>query len=203
MRSLPALRTGGVTLGPTKLDGTTMIRSFFFILGVLFAALIVFCGSFLSNLALAIDREGTVNEALAVKITRELSQTWSIGDIKPYYAKSIAANLNQQEAQQSLDALKELGALRYVDDVTHRSRWTKEALGQMTSLSRAAAIFSEMLSKTVTVTFVAKFATGRARVTAELRSEGGVMRLWHLKIDSLDRPRRAPKRKTRSKISLA
>ncbi|MEE8100021.1 MAG: hypothetical protein V3T13_08805, partial [Hyphomicrobium sp.] len=93
--------------------------------------------------------------------------------------------------------------LRYVDDVTHRSRWTKEAFGQMTSPSRAAAIFSQMLSKSVTVTFVAKFATGRARVTAELRSEGGVMRLWHLKIDSLDRPRRAPKRKTRSKISLA
>lgn len=180
-----------------------MIRSFFFILGVLFAALIVFCGSFLGNLALAIDREGTVNEALAVKITRELSQTWSIGDIKSYYAKSIAANLGRPEAQQSLDALKELGALRYVDDVTHRSRWTKEAFGQMTSLSRAAAIFSEMLSKTVTVTFVAKFATGRARVTAELRSEGGVMRLWHLQIDSLDRPRRAPIRKARPKISRA
>lgn len=180
-----------------------MIRSFFFILGVLFAAFIVFCASFLGNLALEIDREGMANEALAVRITRELSQTWSIGDIKPYYAKSIAANLSRPEAQQSLDALKELGALRYVDDVTQHSRWTKEALGQMTSPSRAAAIFSEMLSKTTLVTFVGKFATGRARVIAELRSEGGIMRLWHLQIDSLDRPRRAPLRKPRPKISRA
>ncbi|MGI9403812.1 MAG: hypothetical protein ACR2OF_04800 [Hyphomicrobium sp.] len=73
----------------------------------------------------------------------------------------------------------------------------------MTSPAQAAAILSEMLRKTVTVTFVGKFATGRARVTIELRSEDGVMRLWHLQIDSLDRPRRAPIRNARPKISHA
>ena len=182
---------------------TGMIRSIFFILGVLFAALIVFCGSFLGSLALEIESEGPANEELAVKITRELSQNWSIGDIKPYYAKSIASNLSRPEAQQSLDALKGLGALRYADDISHRTRWTKEALGQMTSLAQAAAILSEMLSKSVTVTFVGKFATGRARVTIELKSEDGAMRLWHMKIDSLDRPRPAPVRNASPKISFA
>ncbi|MGI9403813.1 MAG: hypothetical protein ACR2OF_04805 [Hyphomicrobium sp.] len=79
-----------------------MIRSFFSILGVLFAALIVFCASFLTSLALEINREGPPNKELAVKITRELSQTRSVRDIKPYYAKSIAANLSRPEAQRSL-----------------------------------------------------------------------------------------------------
>lgn len=192
-----------MNLRPRNRDGTAMIRSFFFILGVLFAALIVFCASFLANLALVIDREAAANEALAIKITGELSQNWSIGDIKPYYAKSIAPNLSRPEAKQSLDVLKGLGALRYADDVTVSSRWTQEALGQMTSPSRAAEILSEMLSKTVTITFVGKFATGRARVIAVLRSEDGAMRLWHLQIDSLDRPRRAPVRQARPKISHA
>lgn len=180
-----------------------MIRSIFSILGVFFAALIVFCGSFLGSLALEIKSEGTANEKLAVKITRELSQNWSISDIKPYYAKSVAANLVQPEAQHSLDAFKGLGALRYVDDVTHHSHWTAEAFDQITSPAEAAALFSEMLSKTVTVTFVGKFATGRARITVELKSEDGAMRLWHLRIDSLERPRRAPVKNSRPKISFA
>jgi hypothetical protein len=180
-----------------------MIRSFFSILGVLSAALIVFCASFLGSLALSIDREGPGNEALAVKITRELSRTWQLRDIKPYYAKSIAAILNRPEAQQAMNALRGLGALRYADDVTRRSRWSDETFGQMTSPSEAAAILSEVLSKTVTVSFVGKFATGRARVTIELRSEDGAMRLWHLHIDHLDRPRPAPIRNSRPKISFA
>jgi len=180
-----------------------MIRSFVSILGVLTAALIVFCASFLGSLALSVDRDGPGNEALAVKITRELSRTWQVRDLKPYYAKSIAANLNRPEAQQALDALRGLGALRYTDDVTRRTSWTRETFGQMTSPGQVAAILSEILSKTVTVSFVGKFATGRARVTIELRSEDGAMRLCHIHIDSLDRPRPAPIRTPRSKISFA
>jgi len=180
-----------------------MIRSIFSILGVLIAAIIVFSASFFGCVALDIDRQSPSNQALAVNITRELSQRWSLHDIKPYYAKSIASNRSFPEAQRSLDALKGLGSLRDVNDVTQRLRWTKEAMFQMTSPARAAAIISEILSKTVTVTFVGKFATGRARVTVELRSENGTMRLWHLQIDRLDRPRPAPVRPAYPKISHA
>jgi len=190
-------------LGPRNQDGTDMIRSIFSILGVLFAAIIVFSASFFGSVALDIDRQSPSNQTLAVKITRELSLRWSLLDIEPYYAKSIASNRSFPEAQRSLDALKGLGPLRDVNDVSHRSRWTKEAMFQMTSPARAAAIISEILSKTVTVTFVGNFATGRARVTVELRSENGAMRLWHLQIDSIDRPRPAPIRTTYPKISHA
>lgn len=187
----------------TSRDGTGMIRSFFFVLGVVFAALIMFCGSFFGRIALEIDGEGPANEELAVKITRELSHSWSVRDIKPYYAKSIAAHLHWPEAQQSLDGLRGLGPLRYVDDVTQRTRWTRASFGQMTSPAQAAAIISELLSKTATVTFVGKFATGRARVTMELRSEDGAMRLWHLQIENLDRRRHAPITNPHPKISHA
>jgi len=95
-------------LEPTSRDATGMIRSFFFVLGVVFAALIMFCGSFFGRIALEIDGEGPANEELAVKITRELSHSWSVRDIKPYYAKSIAAHPNSRPgaraSQWSLEA---------------------------------------------------------------------------------------------------
>lgn len=42
---------------------------------------------------------------------------------------------------------------------------------------------SPTCSKSVKVTFVAKFANGFAHVTIELRSEGGAMKLWRLQVD--------------------
>ena len=54
----------------------------------------------------------------------------------------------------------------------------------------AAERLAELLSKTVKVTFVAKFASGFANVTVELKSEGGRMKLWRLQIDGRKAPRR-------------
>ena len=63
-----------------------MLRTFFSCLGVLFAALIVFCASFLGNVAADIDATGADYEKLAVEVTRELSRTWTLADIEQHYA---------------------------------------------------------------------------------------------------------------------
>jgi hypothetical protein len=173
-----------------------MIRTFFAGLGVLFALLMVFCASFLGKLAFELKTQGPAYEKLAVDITRELSRAWSIEDIRSHYASALAHKLGGPAAQRSVDALKPLGPLRYVDDLTHRTRFTRDTLREIASPAAAAEVLAELLSKTVKVSFVAKFANGFAGVVIELKSEGGKMKLWHLQIDGQsplpDGPRRAP-----------
>lgn len=170
-----------------------MIVKFFAGLGVLFTALLIFSASFLGNLAFELQAQGPRYEKLAVDITRDLARSWSVNDIKPHYADAVAHRLGGLAAQPTFDALKPLGPLLYVDDLTHRTRWTHQSLRQLKSPAAAAEMLAELLSKTVHVTFVAKFTSGLARVTVELRSEGGTMKLWHLQIDSRDRLPRAPR----------
>lgn len=165
-----------------------MLRTFFSALGVMFAAIIVFCASFLGNLAVDIDKHATEYETLAVDITRELSRTWSLADIETRTAK--AANDERGPAtQQALDAMKPLGALLYADDLAHTTRWTASSWSEMRSPAVAAERLAELLSRTVKVTFVGKFAGGLADVTAELKSDGGRMKLWRLQINSRDKIR--------------
>jgi hypothetical protein len=165
-----------------------MLRTFFSALGVLFAALIVFCASFLGNLAVNIDKHAAEYESLAVDITRELSHTWSLADIETRCAKA-ATDEAGPAAQQALDTLKPLGALLYADDIAHKTRWTRSSWSEMRSPAVAAERLAELLRRTVKVTFVAKFAGGFANVTAELKSEGGRMKLWRLQIDSREKIR--------------
>jgi len=165
-----------------------MLRKFFTALGVLFAALIVFCASFLGNLAVNVDRHGAEYETLAVDITRELSRTWSMADIETRTAKGASDEMGAA-TQQTLDALKPLGVLLYADDIAHRTRWTGSSWSELRSPALAAERLAELLNKAVKVTFVAKFAGGLANVTAELKSEGGRMKLWRLQIDSRDKIR--------------
>lgn len=194
---MPVPRAGrALALQATDRDATAMIRKFFAGLGVLFALLIVFCASFLGKLAFELQAQGPAYERLAVDIARELSRAWSVEDIKSHYASAVTHKLSGPAAQQSVNGLKPLGPLRYVDDLTHRTRWSRDSLRELASPAAAAEMLAELLSKTVKVHFVAKFANGFADVTVKLKSEGGRMKLWHLEIDGQSPlpagPRRAP-----------
>lgn len=164
-----------------------MIRTFFAGLGVLFATLLVFSASFVGNLAFELNTRGPDYERLAVDITRDLARAWSIDDIAPRYADAVAHAHGGLRAQAPLAALKPFGNLLYADDVAHSTRWSRQSLRQLRSPAAAAEMLAGLLSKTVHVTFLAKFANGVARVSVELRSEGGAMKLWHLQIESRDR----------------
>jgi len=179
-----------------------MTRTIFAALGVVFALILVFCASFLGRLAYDMHATAPTYEKLAVDITRELASAWSVDKIKTRYAAAVAGRLNVSAARRPFEALKPLGALRYVEDVTLETRWTRASFSELSSPAAAAGLLSELLSKTVHVSFFAKFANGRARVTVKLRSEGGQMKLWHLQIDSRDPLPNAPRR-NRQAISRA
>lgn len=176
-----------------------MVRNFFSILGVAFTALMIFCATFLGRLGAELQDQGPAYEKYAVDITRTLSQTWSVADISQHYALAVAYKMSGPAAQASLDRLKSLGQLRYVSDVTRRTRWSRETFQSLNTPASAAGALAELLSKTVRITFVAKFANGFADVTIELKDEDGQMKLWHLQIDSRDMvpltPRALPQRR--------
>jgi hypothetical protein len=160
-----------------------MLRTLLAALGVLFAAIVVFCVSFLGNIAADIERDGPDYEQLAVTITRDVSRAWKVADVEPHYSEAAKAEAGVP-TQKALDALKPLGSLLYADDLAHQARWSRTSWLGIVSPADAAQRLSELLSKTVTVTFVGKFAKGFADVRAEFRSEGGRMKLWRLQIDS-------------------
>jgi hypothetical protein len=159
-----------------------MLRTFFASLGVLFAAILVFCASYFGNVAADIRHHGTDYEKLAVAITRELSRTWSLTDIEAHYAEDARSEL-APVLDASLDGLKPLGVLLYADNVEVETLWSR-GLGQARSPAAVAERVAELISRSVKVKFVGKFAGGLADVTAELRREQGKMKLWRLKIDS-------------------
>jgi hypothetical protein len=174
-----------------------MVRTLFAGLGVIFALLIVFCASFLGRVAVELDTQSAAHERLAVDITRDLARAWSVKDIRAHYSASVSHSLDSPSAQEPFNALRPLGPLRYAEDPEVRTGWTRDSLRRVTSPAAAAELLAELLSKTVRVTFLAKFANGFAHVTVELRNEGGTMKLWHLRIDSQepfrDRRRRRPR----------
>ncbi len=172
-----------------------MIRTFFAGLGVVFTLLIVFCASFLGRLAYEQGAQAPAHQRLAVAITRDLSRAWSVKDIRAYYAGTVGHRLSAAGAQQPFNALKPLGSLRYVDDTEVATGWTRGSLARVTSPAAAAELMAELLSKTVRVSFLAKFANGFAHVTVELRHEGGAMKLWHLQIDSREPLPSAPRQR--------
>ena len=176
-----------------------MVRNFFSIMGIIFMALMIFCATFIGRLGAELEDQGPAYEKLAADIVRQLSQTWSVTDIKDHYALAVAHRMSGPDAQASLDKIKSLGQLRYVSDVTRRTRWSRETLKSLDTPASAAEALAELLSKTVRITFVAKFANGFADVTVELKGEGNQMKLWHLQIDGRDmlprKPRPLPRRR--------
>jgi hypothetical protein len=174
-----------------------MIRAFFSALGVLFAALLIFCASFLGRLGTEMRQQEPAYRKLAVDITRELSRTWRVQSIKAHYTSTLAARLDDRAAQAPFDALRPLGPLRYADDVTLATGWSLAEAANVNSPAAAAEFAARLLRKSVRVSFLAKFANGFANVTLELRNEGGRMKLWHLQIDShepLPHKQRAPRK---------
>jgi len=163
-----------------------MVRTLFAALGVVFAALILFCASFFGRLALELRGQGPAYEQLAVSIARDLSKSWSVADIKQTFAAPVAYKLGGAAAQATFTALSPLGQLRYVDEVAHTTRWDAAGWTELTSPAAAAEMLADVLNKSVRVTFVAKYANGFAHVTVELRSDGGAMKLWRLQIDGQD-----------------
>ncbi|HEY7669082.1 MAG TPA: hypothetical protein VH852_00450, partial [Hyphomicrobium sp.] len=135
------------------------------------------------------------HERLAIEITRDLSSAWSVKDIRSHYASAVDHGLGTPGAQEPLNALKPLGPLRYADDPEVHTGWSRESLNRATSPAAAAELLAELLSKSVRVSFLAKFANGFARVSMELRNEGGTMKLWHLQIDSREPLPSAPRRR--------
>lgn len=176
-----------------------MVRTFFSILGVAFMALMIFCATFIGRLGAELTEQGPAYDKLAVNIVRTLSQSWSVTDIKQHYAMAVAHKMSSPDAQASLNKLKSLGPLRYVSDVTRRTRWSRDTFKSLETPAAVAEALAELLSKTVRITFVAKFANGFADVTIELKGDGREMKLWHLQIDSRDmvplKPRPLPRRR--------
>ncbi len=119
-----------------------MFRNLFAGLGIVFAVILVFTASFLGGLAWEMHSKGPAYEKLAVDITRELSRDWQAQDIKNHYAFAVAHRLSSPSNQRSLDRLKPLGALRYVDDVTRRTRWTRDSLFDLKSSADAAEMLA-------------------------------------------------------------
>jgi hypothetical protein len=163
-----------------------MVRTFFAGLGVVFAALILFGAGFFGRLALELSAQGPAYEKLAVDITRDLSKQWSAADIKQHFAAPMASKLGGRGAQATFGALKPLGQLRYVDGIVHTTRWDSAGWTELTSPAAGAEMLADVLTKTVRVAFVAKFANGFAHMSIELKSDGGVMKLWRLQIDGQD-----------------
>ena len=160
-----------------------MVRTVFTGLGVVFAALILFCASFFGRLALELSAQGPAYEKLAVEITRDLSKSWSMADIKQHFAAPAADKLGGPAAQATFAALAPLGQLRYADEVRHTTPWDTAGWTELTSPAAAAEMLADVLNTSVRVTFVAKFANGFAHVTVELKRDGGAMKLWRLQID--------------------
>lgn len=164
-----------------------MLRTFFSGLGLLFAALMVFSASFLGNVAADLDARDAEYEALTVNATRELARTWKLADIQGLYAADAREELLPVLGA-TLDGLKPLGPLLYADDVRVETRWSRNFWREVTSPAIAAERLADLINRSVKVTFVGKFAGGMADVTAELKREGGRMKLWRLRIDSREKP---------------
>jgi hypothetical protein len=106
-----------------------------------------------------------------------------MADTKQHYAAAATYKLGSASAQETFAALKPLGQLRYVDDMTHSTRWDHAGWTELKSPAAGAEMLADVLNKSVRVTFIAKFANGFAHVSIELRSEGGAIKLWRLQVD--------------------
>jgi hypothetical protein len=165
-----------------------MLRTIFSAFGVMFAALLVFSASFLGNVAADLDRRGADYEALAVEVTRELSRTWKLADIREHYVADARDEL-MPVFDADLGDLKPLGPLLYADAVRIERRWSRGLWQDVTSVGSAAERLADLINRAVKVSFVGKFAGGLADVTAEFKREAGVMKLWRLRIESREKPK--------------
>jgi hypothetical protein len=178
-----------------------MLRTFFSALGVALSALLLFCGSFLANVAIGIDRNSGTYEAMAVDITRELAHNWKLSAIETHYADEARRELSPV-LDADLHSLKLLGPLLHVDDVKVEPRWTLSSERRPYAPGLLADRLAALINRSVKVTFTGKFAGGLASVSAELKREDGALKLWRLRIESSSSPS-PPERPERRVISHA
>lgn len=164
-----------------------MARTFFSALGVLFMALVLFASSFLGNVAADIDNRREEYGARAVAVMRELSRTEKRTAIEAHFAEGAREDVLPMLGA-DLHDLKLLGPLLYADDVKVEARWLRPLGRHLVSPGVLADRLTALVNRAVRVTFTAKFAGGLADVTAELRREGGAIKLWRLRIDSRQKP---------------
>lgn len=178
-----------------------MLRTFFSVIGVALSALLLFCGSFLANVAVGIDRNSGLYEAMAVDVTRELAHTWKLSAIETHYADEARRELSSV-LDADLHSLKLLGPLLHADDVTVEPRWTQSSWRRSYAPGLLADRLAALINRSVKVTFTAKFAGGLANVSAELKREDGALKLWRLHIESRS-PYPPPERQESRVISHA
>lgn len=164
-----------------------MLRTFFSALGILFSALLLFCASFLGNVAAGIDRNRDAYGTMAVDITRELARTWKLSAIEQHYAHEPRRELSPV-LDADLKDLRPLGPLLHAEAITVVPRWTLAAGSRPYAPGALADRLAALINRSVTVSFTAKFAGGLARVSAELKREDGVLRLSRLRIESRGLP---------------
>lgn len=164
-----------------------MLRTFFSALGIVFSALLLFCGSFLGNVAAGIDRNRDAYGTMAVDVTRELARTWKLSAIEQHYAHESRRELSPV-LEADLQYLRLLGPLLHVDDVRIVPRWTQAPAHRPYSPAALADRLAALVNRSVTVTFTAKFAGGVALVSAELKREDGILKLSRLRIESRQPP---------------
>lgn len=160
-----------------------MARTFFSGLGVLFTALLLFCLSFLGNVATDLDNRRDEYGSMAVAVTRELARSWKLSAIEQHYADEARDEL-QPVIDAELAELRPLGPLLYAGSPRIEATWTRPLGRHVTSPGAWAERLAALVNRAVRVTFTGKFAGGLADVTAELKREGGRTRLWRLRIDS-------------------
>lgn len=165
-----------------------MLRNLLAGLGLIFTTLLVFSASFVGNVAADIDSRASEHERLAVEAVRRLSVSWSLADIEPLYTADARDEL-APVLRSRLDGLKGLGLFLYADDTAVEARWQRPSHHAAGYPEEIAERLADLINRCVKVTFVGKFAGGHALVTAELKREGGRMKLWRLRIEGPERTR--------------
>jgi hypothetical protein len=168
-----------------------MLRNFFSALGVIFMALVLFSASFLVNVALGIDDRRADYESHAIDVTRELSRSWKFSAVEHLYTAEARAELSSI-LDADIAGLKQLGALLSADAIDFQPRWSRPPADERISTAFLADRLAALAGRAVTVSFVAKFAGGKARVTAELKQEGGTIQMQRLRIETQEPPPASP-----------
>ena len=123
-------------------------------------------------------------------MTRELSRTWSLANIEHTMrggAQELAPVLQPGEATPMPQAARRAALRR---QYAGRDALVAQLWHEVNSPAVAAERLADLIGRSVKVTFLGKFAGGSADVTAELKREGGRMRLWRLRIDSREKRER-------------
>jgi len=149
-----------------------MLKKFFIVMGVLFTGLIGSCMLVLGSVGIDAAGEAPQNKAVAAVVARDLARAWNVNDLKPHFVSDALRQVNFDQAQQSIDPLRPLGALRNIEEARQTDFRYEKKLGGV-------------INKTATIFMVAEFENGRANVTVRLMNEGNVMKLLHVNVASI------------------